>query len=484
MQLISLEFFLFFALTLFLYNIAPRGARWVILLLASLAFYLLAGIFAFIYILVMSLSSFVLALFMQGRQQEGSGFSLALYIGVLLLLTGWIILKLLAPSGSVVLPLGISFYSLRIISYLVDVKRKRIAAERNFLKYLLFVSYFPLILQGPVARYSEISGRLFSGESATVEGSAAGLLLFMWGVFKKSVIANTLASPIAKIVGGGEKYPGAYVLFLICFYTAEIYCDFSGGIDVIRGASLMLGIELPRNFDRPFSSLSLREFWNRWHISLGEWFEKYVFFPLSLSRPMQRLSRRARARFGSKKGRKIPLYIATMATWLLTGLWHGIRSNFIAWGLINGGLILLSQELAPHLAEFHARYPRIRNKKRLWSALNKMRVFFIIGATRLLDLYGSVGLTFRMLGSIFVNPNSPARLFSELPTIIPTRALAVVLCALGVVYVVGKLNLKADSIAKNPIRCAAAIFSLALLSLVFGTYGIGFDAGDFIYSRF
>lgn len=486
MQLVSLEFFLFFALTLSLYDLAPRGARWVVLLLSSLVFYLFAGIFAFIYIVLMSLSSFVLALFMQGRQQEGSGFSLSLslYIGVLLVLSGWITLKLFSQKVSVVLPLGISFYSLRLISYLIDVKRKRTSAQRNFFKYLLFAVYFPLILQGPVVRYGEISDRLYSGNRATVEGSASGLLLFTWGIFKKSVIADTLAAPISKIVLGGAEYSGAYVLFLICFYTARIYCDFSGGIDVVRGASRMLGIDLPKNFDRPFSSLSLREFWNRWHISLGEWFEKYVFFPLSLSRPMQKLSKRARARHGSRKGRKIPLYIATMTTWLMTGLWHGIRSNFIAWGLINGGLILLSQELDPLRARFHARYPTLKEKKRLLSAVNKARVFLIIGSVRLLDLYGSPPVTFRMLGTIFSNPTSYARFFSELPGVIAIEELIVVLGALGLVYLVGKHDFRADSIAKKPIYCTAAIFSLAFLSLIFGKYGVGFDAGDFIYSRF
>jgi len=486
MQLLSQEFFLFFGFTLLFYNIAPKEKRWKVLLLSSLVFYLFAGSFAFIYIVIMSLSSFVLAVFMQGRQQEGSGFvvRLALYIGVTAVLSGWILSKLYADGRSLILPLGISFYSLRMISYLIDVKRKRISAERNFLKYLLFISYFPLILQGPVARYGEISASLYSGRRATVGECSSGLLLLLWGVFKKSVIANTLATPISRIVSGRENYSGAYVLFLICFYSAEIYCDFSGGIDLIRGASLMLGVSLPRNFDRPFSSTSLREFWNRWHISLGEWFEKYIFFPLSLSRMMQRLSKRARAKLGSKRGRKIPIYIATLTTWFLTGLWHGARANYIAWGLINGGLILVSGELSPLLVKFHARYPTLKEKKRLLALLNKVRVFLIIGAVRLLDLYGSVSLTFKMLGTVFSSPTSYTRFFSELPSVIAISRLAALLFALLLVYIVGKLEIRADSVAKKPIYCTAAIFTLALTSLVFGEYGIGFDAGDFIYSRF
>ena len=145
---------------------------------------------------------------------------------------------------------------------------------------------------------------------------------------------------------------------------------------------------------------------------------------------------------------------------------------------------MLSQELDPLRARFHARYPGARKQKILWSAPNKMRVFFIIGATRLLDLYGSVGLTFKKLATIFTDPTSYSRFFSGLPSVIKASELATVLCALMLVYLVGKLSLQADAIAKKPIFCASAILSLALLSLLFGKYGVGFDAGDFIYSRF
>lgn len=486
MQLVSLEFFLFFALLLLVYGIAPQGARWIVLLLASLVFYLYAGLFPFIYIILISLSSYIFALFLQKYQKEGSvsRLSVCLYIAVLSTLALWVTVKLSSSAVDIILPIGISFYSLRIISYLIDIKRKRIRTERNFLKYLLFVTYFPLILQGPVVGYGEIAEPLYSGRRATGEEALSGSILALWGIFKKVVVANTLSAPLSQIVAESERYSGAYVLFLICFYSAEIYADFSGGIDMVRGASQMLGIPLPKNFDRPFASTSLCEFWNRWHISLGEWFEHYVFYPLSLSRPMQRLSKRARARLGSKRGRKIPLYIATMTTWLLTGLWHGARSNYIAWGLINGALILVSGELSPLWRRLHARYPSLKEGRLLLTATGRARVFLIIGSVRLLDLYGSVRLTFKMLGSIFFDPRSYADLLGGLPSLISPPALCVVICALLLIFAVSELDIKAEWVAKRPLLAAVTVFSLALISLIFGAYGAGFDAGEFIYSQF
>lgn len=487
MNLLSLEFFLFFSLVLLLYNISPQKARWVILLIGSLFFYCFAGIFAFIYIIFMTLSSYIFALAVQKYQKEGSRFAIStsLALGVIFILFFWAALKLKNSVGGILLPLGISFYSLRIISYLIDVKRKKTRAERNFFKYLLFVTYFPLMIIGPFAKYSEISDALYMGRRARGEELLSGLIRLLWGVFKKLVIANTLSVPLSLIARDAEKYSGVYVIFLLVFYSAQIYADFSSGIDVLLGASSMLGISLPENFDRPFSSVSLREFWNRWHITLGEWFERYVFFPLSLSKPMQKLSKRGRRRFGVKAGRKIPVYLATMVTWFLTGLWHGARTSFIAWGLINGALVLVSQETAPLAERFYRRYPSIKSRKALLVAIGRIRVFLVIGAVRLLDVYGDVALTFKMLLTPFSDFESYGSFISGgLFSLIAPPVFVTVIASLVLFFVVSERKIKASDIAKSPILSAASVFSLVLLSLLLGRYGEGFFAGDFIYSQF
>ncbi len=487
MSLISSDFFALCALALFLFYISPKSIRWMILCAVSICFYLSFGSFALIYILVISLSSYIFALLLQKYPKEGSNFHLKyiLCVAVLSVLALWAFVKFFGGAYGILLPVGISFYSLRVISYLIEVKRKRVSAERNFFKYLLFVSWFPLILQGPIAEYGEISDSLYKGRCASFTELLSGIIRILWGCFKKLVIANSLASPVLSAVNDAERYSGAYVLLLIILYSAQIYCDFSGGIDIAIGVSALFGVKLPENFDRPFSSVSLREFWNRWHITLGEWFEKYVFYPVSLSKPMQRLSSLLRRRFGLRLLRRLPVYISTLLTWFLTGLWHGARPNFIAWGLINGALVLLSEEISPHLERFYLRFPKIREKRGALTALGRLRVFFIIGAVRLLDLYGDVGLTFRMLGSIFYDLQSYKSLFlGEIFSLISFPVFLAVLLSLSVVFFVSQRRIKSEDVAKRPILSSVCVFSLLFISLVFGTYGKGFSAGDFIYSRF
>ncbi len=473
MRLISWGFLAFVLLTFLVYSLAPRRARWGILCAASVIFYLLAGMTSFVFVVVVSATSYFLSLYENKKV-------LASYAAVLIILSAWTSAKLLSERGSVVVPLGISFYSLRVISYLVKLKRGKISAERNFFKYLLFVSYFPICMLGPVAEYDEMSSRLFKGQKAGTEDTVSATLRVSWGIFKKTIIADALTAPLGVISSDPEIYSGAYTLFLLIFYSARIYCDFSGGMDIVLGVSRLFGIKLPENFDRPFSSRSLREFWNRWHITLGEWFEHYVFYPLSLSKPMRKLTKWAKARLGAQRARKIPVYTATMLTWMLTGLWHGARWHFLAWGVINGALVILSNEATPIFVK------KFKNRDGfflIW--LGRIRVFLIIGAVRLLDVYESLPVTLRMLGSIFVDIRSYAHLcFGGLFEIIAFPKLLTVIFSLMLVFLVSEKGITSENIAKKPISAAVCAFALLLVSLIFGAYGEGYVASDFIYSRY
>ncbi len=496
MPLISAEFFSLFLLTLALYYLFPERQRWLVLLLASLIFYLFSGIYSFVIILIFTLSSYFFALLVEGRNGQESEFVarggekgnkkdrkkksyLITLFSVVCIVSFWIFAR-----SRPVAALGISFYSLRIISYLVDVHRGRMRAQRNILKYALFASFFPLAYLGPVARYKEIGESLYAGSKADAEAIASGLLRTSWGIFKKVVVANALSLPLANIAASPDRYFGAYTLFLLIFYSAEIYCDFSGGIDICIGVAQTFGVRLPENFESPFASRNLREFWNRWHITLGEWFEHYVFYPISLSRPMQRLSRFCRRRFGTHIGKRLPLYAATMLTWALTGLWHGAEGHFIAWGLINGALVLVSQEVSRPIEKLYDKYPRLQ-KSRSRAVIGRVRVFLIIGAVRLLDVYRSLPLTACMLSTVFGGVGSYGELLSggifELMT---PASLAVVLVSLALVFFVSAGRRTSESIANKPFAAVFCIIGLTLGTLVFGTYGIGFDASDFIYSHF
>ena len=200
------------------------------------------------------------------------------------------------------------------------------------------------------------------------------------------------------------------VLLAIVLYSAVIYGDFTGGIDVTIGLSRMLGLEVAENFDRPFSSRSTQEYWNRWHITMGSWFTDYVFYPLSICKPMQRLTKWSKAHLGKVVGMRLPVYLATLVTWFLTGLWHGASWNFIVWGVLNGVVILVSRELSPLYAKFHKRFPKL-GENVVYGGFCAVRTFFLMGSIRILDVYRDVPVTARAFFSMFYDFASWGELF-------------------------------------------------------------------------
>jgi D-alanyl-lipoteichoic acid acyltransferase DltB (MBOAT superfamily) len=194
------------------------------------------------------------------------------------------------------------------------------------------------------------------------------------------------------------------MLVLIPLYSLQIYADFTGGMDVSLGISHALGIELYENFDAPFASPSLGEYWRRWHRSLGRFFTDYVFYPLSVSRPVLWLSRHARRILGERLGKRVPLYGAMLCTWFLTGLWHGAAWNFIVWGLLNCLVILVSRECEPLYRRFRDKFPKLVASYG-YHCFAATRTFLLMGLIRSLDCYANVGLTFKMWGSMFTNFN-------------------------------------------------------------------------------
>ena len=479
MTLLSPWFFVFLTISAGVYYVSPQKTRPYILSAASILFYLFLGLVSFTFIFVVTFISFFVALKIE-RKKNSCG---ALYFsaGVLILLGIWILSR--SPSG-IVAPIGISFYTLRVISYLADVKRRSVTAERDFLKYLLFTSFFPLAFLGPVAKYSDCKETLLYPNRAAWDNISGGVLRILFGVFKKVVIADALAEPVRKIIAAPDVYFGAYVLILIMLYSAEIYFDFSGGIDIVLGAAKIFGADMPENFNKPFSSKSLAEFWNRWHITLGEWFEHYVFYPISLSKPMQRLSRFTRKRLGVGIGKRIPLYFATLLTWTLTGLWHGGALHFVAWGLVNGILVLCSSETSRIAGTIADRNPSISRFREKLSFLAPVRVFFIIGAVRLLDLYQNTPLTFKMIASIFTRTESYLGIAFKLNGILSFSSILPVILGIFPVLALSKLGISLKKISDRPYAFALCAVVLLTSSLLLGTYGYGYNASDFIYSQF
>ena len=258
-------------------------------------------------------------------------------------------------------------------------------------------------------------------------------------------------------------------------------------IDITIGIAQMLGIEVKENFNRPYFSKSIVEYWRRWHITMGTWFRDYIFYPLSVCKPMLNISKSSRKRFGEQIGKKVPVYLSTMTVWFTTGLWHGASWNFVVWGLLNGFVILVSQEFEPLYAKFHQRF-NVRDTFgcRLFQVI---RTFLLMSSLRILDCYRDVGISFRMFGSMFTKFNinemltgSLLKLGLDISDYIVLLIGVIVLISISLIQRSGSVR---EKISGKPAIIRYTVYVLLLFSIViFGAYGIGFDSNQFIYNQF
>ena len=387
---------------------------------------------------------------------------------------------------NLILPMGISFYTFKSISYLVDVYRKKYRAERNFFKFALYISFFPQLIQGPISRFDHISESLFTRHNYNHKSFVRGLYRLLWGYFKKMVIADRILPAVFTIVSDYKNYNGVFALMGIMFYALQIYADFSGGIDITIAIAEMLGIKVEENFIRPYFSKNVKEYWRRWHITMGAWFRDYVFYPLSVSTFMLKLSKFSRKRLGKSIGKRVPVYISALMVWFLTGLWHGAGWNFVVWGLLNGLCILISDELKPVFAAFHKLIPIKKLPFRAYDAFSAIRTVFIMSSIRMLDCYGDVGVTFKAFFSIFWVNNWGKAVVTDLGiTTADYLVLAVGVVILFVVSLASRtIDIRDRILAKNEIVWYPVLALLLVTILIFGVYGIGYDSSQFIYNRF
>ncbi len=479
MTIVSIEFLLFCALLLLLYYRVPGRFQWGVLLVASYLFYGSQGTENLAYIFSTTLTTYAVSLLLHYFQsqfdrktarQKGKPWLLAcmaVNFGLLF------VCKINVLRGGL-LPLGISFYLFQSMGYLMDVYRGSTLPERHFGKFALFVAYFPQLIQGPISRASDLLPQLTAAHTYHSKQLSCGLQRMLWGYFKKLVIAERIAPAVTALRDGGGS------LFLLsAFYAIDIYGDFTGGIDIVLGLSEALGIPLPENFIRPFFAKNTAGFWRRWHITLGEWMKDYIFYPISVSKPMRSLSKSARKRFG-KLGKRLPVYTASLATWFVTGIWHGLTPNFILWGMMNCAVIVISEELTPLYAKFHARF---HLKERRWyGAFEMLRTFVLMNLIRTIDLFPNVGAYFSGMGNLFAP--------------VPWNRLGlrsvdggILLAGIVLMTAVSVIQEKWGSVRellwrKHWLVRYSLTFMLFLIVLFMGCYGIGYDAESFIYSQF
>lgn len=484
MSFTSFSFLLYIGIALALYYIIPRRGQWVLLLMASCGFYLYSGLDNFCFIFLTTASTYgtarivdrTQALFDRKKAKQKSKKWIWLCLGLNFGLLA--ICKVRFTFQNILLPMGISFYMFQSIGYVLDVYRGSIKAEPNPFKFALFVSFFPQLIQGPISKYGKLAPQLFGEHPYNGKQVSFGLQRMLWGYFKKLVIADRIA--VAVLALRGPEHTGLSFFVLTCFYAIQIYGDFTGGIDIAIGLSEAFEISLPENFVRPFFSRNIAEYWRRWHITLGEWMKEYVFYPVSVSTPMRKLSKSARKRW-PKFGKRLPVYAASFATWFCTGIWHGITPNFLLWGMMNCTIIVLSEELTPLYEKFHSHFGW--KQKSWYGAFEMLRMFVLMNLIRIVDLFPNVGEYFRRMGSLFSSFYVP---FLGLG--LTELDYGILIFGIALMITVSLVQERFGSVRellwdRTGLRYALTI-GLFLVVLLMGNYGIGYDAGNFIYNQF
>lgn len=347
-------------------------------------------------------------------------------------------------------PLGISYFTLQIIAYNVDVWQGKCQPEKSFLRYLLCVAYLPRLFLGPIERQTQLSRALFEERRITWDGVSSGAVRALWGLAKKLIIASRAGVVVSAISDAPDTYRGSFALAAMLLYSVQIYADFSGGIDIVLGVSRMLGIRLSENFRTPYFSQTVQEFWRCWHITLGAWLRDYVYIPLG----------------GNRKG-KIRKTVNLVITFLVSGLWHG--TSYLLWGLVHGLLAALGD--------------RCKTK---WKLFNQVLTFLVVSLTWSFFVWPDTGTAIRMLGSLFTTFNYAALVsgIGELGLVLGEWIVLIAgTAALWCCDIMGERISEFFSRLCPAGRVAAAGF-LILTVLIFGMYGIGFDAEAFIYSKF
>jgi alginate O-acetyltransferase complex protein AlgI len=344
----SLEFAIFFAAVFALYARLPHRAQNVLLLLASYTFYawwdwrFLALIFA------CALVDYTAVRFIGRTEHAGKRKSLVLLsvcFNLLVLGTfkyfdffsssttsllrklGW---DVNAPALHLILPLGISFFTFQSMAYTIDVYRRKATPVRHLLDYLVYVSFFPQMVAGPIERATNLLVQIERPRQLSPPQVYSGAMLFGWGLFKKVAVADNLGVYVDAVYGNADGHGGKTLAVATALFAFQIYCDFSGYTDMAIGIARIMGFELAPNFRTPYFSENIQEFWQRWHISLSTWFRDYVYIPL-----------------GGNRGSEARTCFNIMAVFLLSGLWHGANWTFVIWGALHGGYLVLTRYLPP-----------------------------------------------------------------------------------------------------------------------------------------
>lgn len=391
-------------------------------------------------------------------------------------------------SVSIIVPLGISYYTFSSVGYLLDIYWRKIRPEPAFSKILLCMTYFPHIVQGPISRYNRLLSQLPDLSFPDYERLCMGLQLMLWGYFKKMVVADRLNLFINDVFGDIGSNEGLIFVIVLIFCVFQLYADFSGCMDIVTGISDILGIQLDRNFNHPFFSRSAAEFWRRWHITLGTWFKDYIYLPMATAPGTIRFSQIVKNRFGSRAGKNAATVLCLGTVWLLTGIWHGTGWNYVIWGLYFGVLISCSTVFADQYKKLCLLF-RIDTESGCWKAVQVLRTFCLFAIGRLITAPETLKDSAAVVQQMFSSFNPWIFWDGSLYThgLNQRNFLLAVLSILLLLYVdrlQERIKIR-ETIARQNIFLRWSIYYIGIFAvLILGIYGPGYDASSFVYANF
>ena len=387
------------------------------------------------------------------------------------------------------IPIGISFYTLQALSYLFDVYRATIPPERNLMRFALYMSFFPQLMEGPICRYRETSAQLVQGDPIRAENLIDGALRVAWGAAKILIVADRVNLFVKPVFEDYDAWGGTVIALGAILYTLQLYCDFSGTIDIVLGVGRIFGVRLPENFRQPFFSRTASEFWQRWHITLGAWLRDYVFYPVSLSGPVKGFARVARGWFGARTGSVLSGGVALFCVWAINGIWHGAGWQYVAFGMYYFALILVSGLLEPLFARMR-KILHIDTGARPWIVFQMLRTACIVFIGELIFRADGVRAGLSMLRCVATD-FSPAALVDGsllMPGMDGYDFLAVALFVLAI-FIHSAWREHGGALPQLAARHRMSLSCLALTGaclaiIVLGAYGQGYIPLDPIYAQF
>lgn len=389
MSLITGKFFIFLCILFVMYYTLPKKYQWILLLSGSLFFYFSSKPVFFLFLLPSAITTFLCGKFIHNKENKYRlsiiVITIAINIGILFAVkyieplfdtityaTGAVL-----PKVEFMLPLGISFYTFMAISYVVDVYKGEVEPQDNFLKYLLYVSFFPQIIEGPINRYKDMKDILFSEHSFDFNRCKNAGYRILIGLFKKVVIAGRFSVYVDRVFDNVHGYGGLTLLCATVFYVIQLYADFSGCMDMVIGIGELFGIKMTENFNLPLFSKNVSEFWRRWHISLGAWFRDYIYYPVFRSEFSKKVKTKLSKTPLKKSAMNIVAAISLFCVWFFTGLWHGGEMHYVVWGLYYAVILIASMLLTNRFKKMGKKYPQVFDTK-WWGFIQIIRTLFIV----------------------------------------------------------------------------------------------------------